>query len=64
MEKFQTERTFECHSFHYIPVRSFDQKERGMSLEEISVYLYDVRVTRVRMGCGSIQEKSKRKEVK
>lgn len=43
MEKFQSEGIFEYNGFHYVPVRSFNQEEKDMSLKEISKYLRDAR---------------------
>ncbi len=45
MEKFQSEGIFEYNGFHYVPLRSFNQKEIDMSLKEISKYLRDTKGT-------------------
>ena len=47
MERFKTEGVFEYNGFHFIPVRKFDQKERDMSLKDISKYLRDAKGTAV-----------------
>lgn len=46
MEKFQLEGVFEYNGFHYVPVRSFNQEERDMSLRDIPAYLRDAQGTR------------------
>lgn len=46
MEKFQLEGVFEYNSFHYVPVQSFNQEEKDMSLKDISAYLHDTQGTR------------------
>lgn len=45
MEKFQSEGIFEYNGFHFVPLRSFNQKEIDMSLKEISKYLRDTKGT-------------------
>lgn len=45
MERFQSEGIFEYNGFHYVPIRSFNQEEKDMSLKEISNYLRDTRRT-------------------
>lgn len=47
MERFQLEKIFEYNGFHYVPVRSFNQEEKDMSLKGIFAYLRDAHGTRV-----------------
>lgn len=49
INKLETETVFEYQGLHYMPVRRFNQEERNMSMPEISVYLRDVKGTRVGM---------------
>lgn len=47
IKQFQSKEVFEYNGFHYMPVRSFNQKEEDMSLLEISMYLRDSRGTEI-----------------
>lgn len=49
MERFRTEGVFEYNGFHYLPVRTFNQEEKDMSLKEISRFLRDVKGTALGM---------------
>lgn len=43
--KFKFGGKFEYNGFHYVPVRSFNQEEKDMSLKDISAYLRGVQGT-------------------
>lgn len=47
MEKSRLKGIFEYIGFHYVPVRSFNQEEKEMSLKEISAYLKNTQGTKV-----------------